>query len=120
MILAYLRGPTGDQCEEIQARDKANYGVITKTLIDRFSPADMRRSTYGNVAARNQSKLESVNEFASTIQCLVFRSFSNDVRNEEIEMSAREHFILGLKSELMRGVTVPLTQGIRTRETRIC
>ena len=106
MVSAYLRGPAGDHFEKIDARDKTNYGVIKNTIIDRFSPADMRRSAYGNLAARKQGKMESVNEFASAIQRLVFRSFSTDVNNEVIEMTAREHFILGLRPELMRRVTM--------------
>ena len=79
MISAYLRGPAGDHFEKIDTRDKANHDVIKKINIDRFSPADMRRSAYGNLAARKQGKMESVNEFASAIQRLVFRSFSSDV-----------------------------------------
>ena len=105
MVSAYLRGPAGDHFEKIDARDKTNYEVIKNTIIDRFSPADVRRSVYGNLAARKQGKMESVNEFASAIQRLVFQSFSSDVSNEVIEMTAREHFILGLRPELMRRVT---------------
>ena len=41
-----------------------------------------------------------MNEFASSIQRLVFRSFPPDVNNEIIEMPAREYFILGLKPNL--------------------
>ena len=48
----------------------------------------MRRSAYSNLAGRKQGKLESVNEFASAIQRLVFRSFPSTVENEVIEMTA--------------------------------
>jgi len=106
MISAYLRGPAGDHFEKIDARDKTNYEVIKRSIIDRFCPADMRRSAYGTLASRKQGKMESVNEFAAVIQRLVSRSFSNDVSSEVIEMTAREHFILGLRPELMRRVTM--------------
>ncbi len=106
MISAYLRGPAGDHFEKLNEEDKANFGIIKNSLIERFSPADMRRSAYSNLAGRKQGKLESVNEFASAIQRLVFRSFPSDVTNEVIEMTAREHFILGLRNELMRRVTM--------------
>ena len=66
----------------------------------------MRRSAYSNLAGRKQGKLESVNEFASAIQPLVFRSFPSTVKNEIVEMTAREHFILGLRPALMRRVTM--------------
>ena len=106
MISAYLRGPAGDHFEKIDARDKSNYNIIKKSIIDRFCPADMRRSAYGTLASRKQGKMETVNEYASAIQRLVFRSFSSEVTNEVIEMAAREHFILGLKPDLMRRVTM--------------
>ena len=77
-----------------------------KLLLIDLSPADMRSSAYGNLAARKQEKMESVNEFTSAIQHLVFRSFSSDVSNEVIEMTAREHLILGLRPDLMRRVTM--------------
>ncbi len=69
-----------------------------------MSPASIRRSTYSNLAGRKQGKLESVNDFASAIQRLVFRSFPSDVTNEVKEMIA--HFILGLQHELVRRVTM--------------
>ena len=106
MISAYLRGPAGDHFEKIDARDKANYDVIKKSITDRFCPADMRRSAYGTLASRKQGKMESVTEFAAVIQRLVFRSFPSEVSNDIIEMTAREHFILGLKPNLMRRVTM--------------
>ena len=106
MISAYLRGPAGDHFEKIQEGDKSNYRAIKASLIERFSPADMRRSAYSTLAGRKQGKHESVNEFASVIQRLVFRSFASDVDSEVVEMTAREHFILGLKPSLMRRVTM--------------
>ena len=102
MISAYLRGPAGDHFETKDARDKTNYDVIKKIIFDRFSPADMRLSAYGTLVARKQGKVGLVNEFVSVIERLVFRSFSGDVSNEVIEMTAREHFILGLRPELMK------------------
>ena len=106
MISAYLRGPAADHFEKLDMRDKSNYGAIKDSLIERFSSADMRRSVYSNLAGRKQGKIESVNEFASAIQRLVFRSFPSGVNNEIIEMTAREHFILGLRHELMGRVTM--------------
>ena len=106
MISAYLRGPAADHFEKLDTREKSNYGAIKDSLIERFSPADMRRSAYSNLAGRKQGKMESVNEFVSAIQRLVFRSFPSGVDNEIIEMTAREHFILGLRHELMRRVTM--------------
>ena len=106
MISAYLRGPAADHFEKLDTRNKSNYEAIKNSLIERFSPADMRRSAYSNLAGRKQGKRESVNEFASAIQRLVFRSFPSGVDNEIIEMTAREHFILGLRYDLMRRVTM--------------
>ena len=106
MISVYLRGPAADHFEKLDTRDKSNYGAIKDSLIERFSPADMRRSAYSNVAGRKQGKMESVNEFASAIQRLVFRSFQSGVDNEITEMTAHEHFILGLRHKLMRRVTM--------------
>ena len=121
MISAYLRGPAGDHFEKIDARDKTNYEVIKKSIIDRFCPADMRRSAYGTLPARKQGKMESVTKFAAVIQRLVSRSFSNDVSNEVIEMTDREHFTLGLRPELMRRVTMAdpkiFSDGIRVALT---
>ena len=34
MISAYLRGPAGDHFEKIDARDKSNYDIIKKSIID--------------------------------------------------------------------------------------
>ncbi len=106
MVSAYLRGPAGDHYEKVADGDKANYAVIKKSLTERFCPADMRRSAYSNLAGKKQGKTESVNEFASNIQRLVYRSFPSSVSNEVVEMTAREHFILGLRPELMRRVTM--------------
>ena len=66
----------------------------------------MRRSAYGTLAARKQGKMESVTDFAAVIQRLVFRSFSSEASNDTIEMMTREHFILGLKPNLTRRVTM--------------
>ena len=66
----------------------------------------MRRSAYGTLAARKQGKMEPVNEFAAVIQRLVFRSFSREVSNEVMYMTAREHLILGMKPNLMRRVMI--------------
>ena len=106
MISAYLRGPAGDHFEKIDEQNKCNYKTIKTSLIERFSPAVMRRSAYSTLAGRKQGKHELVNEFASVIQRLVFRSFASDVDCEVVEMTAREHFILGLKPTLMRRVTM--------------
>ena len=106
MISAYLRGPAGDHFEKIDEQNKCKYKTIKTSLIERFSPADMRRSAYSTLAGRKQGKHESVNEFASVIQRVVFRSFASDVDSEVVEMTAREHFILGLKPTLMRRVTM--------------
>ena len=62
----------------------------------------MRRSAYGTLATRKQGKMDTVNEYASASQRLVFRSFSSEVANEVIEMAVSEHFLLGLKPDLMR------------------
>ena len=106
MISAYLRGPAADHFEKMDTREKSNYEAIKDSLMERFSPADMRRSAYSNLAGRKQGKMESVNEFASAIQRLVFRSFPSGIDSDIIEMTAREHFILGLRHELMRRVTM--------------
>ena len=106
MISAYLRGPAADHFEKMDTREKSNYEAIKESLMERSSPADMRRSAYSNLAGRKQGKMESVNEFASAIQRLVFRSFPSGIDSDSIEMTAREHFILGLRHELMRRVTM--------------
>ena len=46
MVSAFLRGPAGDNFEKIEEVNKTNFRVIKQSLIDRFSPADMRRSLY--------------------------------------------------------------------------
>ena len=89
MMSAYLKGPAADHFEKLDTREKSNYEAIKYLLIERLSPADMRRSTYSDLAGRKQGKMESVNEFASAIQCLVSRSFPSGVDNEIIEMTAR-------------------------------
>ncbi len=86
MISAYLRGSAGDHFEKINEDNKANFRIIKDSLIERFSPADMRRSAYSNLAGRKQGKVESVNVFASAIQRFVFTSFPSDVTNQVIEM----------------------------------
>ena len=106
MVSAYLRGPAGDHFEKIPDEQKSSFAAIKKSLIERFSPADMRRSAYSTLTARKQGQQESVNEFASAIQRLVFRSFPCDASNEILEMTAREHFILGLRPKLMNRVTM--------------
>lgn len=93
MVSAYLRGPAGDHFEKVPEEEKADYEAVKKSLIERFSPADMRRSAYSTLAGRKQGRRETVNEFASVIQRLVFRSFPSDASSEIIEMTAREHFI---------------------------
>ena len=106
MVSAYLRGPAGDHFEKLPDGEKSKFNIIKKSMVNRFSPADMRRSAYSNLAGRKQGKMESVNKFASANQRLVFRSFPSAVVHEIIEMTAREHFILGLRVELMRRVTM--------------
>eukprot|EP00794_Sanderia_malayensis_P007624 gene7624-8464_t len=106
MVSAYLRGPAGDHFEKVPEEEKADYEAVKKSLIERFSPADMRRSAYSTLAGRKQGRRETVNEFASVIQRLVFRSFPSDASSEIIEMTAREHFILGLRPKLMNRVTM--------------
>ena len=106
IVSAYLRGPAGDHFEKIPDEQKSSFGAIKKSLIERFSPADMRRSAYSTLTARKQGHQESVNEFASAIQRLVFRSFPSDASNDILEMTAREHFILGLRPNLMHRVTM--------------
>ena len=110
MILVYLRGPAADHFEKLDRRDKLNYEAIKCSLIERFSSADVRRSAYSDLAGRKQGKMESVNEFASAIQRLVFRSFLSGVDNEIIEMTARKHFVLGLRHQLMGCVTMADTK----------
>ena len=95
IVLAYLRRPAGDYFEEIPDEQKSSFRAIKKSLIERFSPADMRRSAYSTLTARKQGNQESVNEFASAIQRLVSRSFPSDASNDIMEMTAREDFILG-------------------------
>ena len=92
--------------EKIPDEQKSSFAIIKKSLIERFSPADIRRSVYSTLTARKQGKQESVNEFASVVQRLVFRSFPCDASNEILEMTAREHFILGLRPKLMNRVTM--------------
>ena len=106
MVSAYFRGPAGYHFEKLADDEKSEYKTIKQSLINKFSPADMRRSAYSSLAARKQGPRESVNEFASAIQRLVFRAFPSDVTHEVVEMSAREHFILGLRPQLMRRVTI--------------
>ena len=43
MVSAYLRGPAGDHFEKIPNEQKSSSAAIKKSLIERFSPADMRR-----------------------------------------------------------------------------
>ena len=102
MILAYLRGPAGDDSEKIHEQNKRTYKTIKTSLIDRFSPADMRRSAYSTLASRKQGKHESVNEFASVIEQLEFHLFASDVESEVVEVTAREHIIKGLKPTVMK------------------
>ena len=94
IVSAYLRGPAGDYFEEIPDEQKSSFRAIKKSLIERFSPADMRRSAYSTLTARKQGNQESVNEFASAIERLVFRSFPSDASNDILGMAAREDFIL--------------------------
>ena len=104
MVSAYLRGPAGDHFEKIPDEQKSSFAAIKKSLIEHFSPADMRRSTYSTLTARKQGKQEWVNEFASVVQRLVFRSFPCDASNEILEMTTRKHFILGLRPKLLNRV----------------
>jgi len=105
MISAYLRSLVGDHFEKMQEGDKSNYRTTKACLTERFSPADIWRSAYSSLVGRKQGKHDSVNEFTSVIQQLVSSSFASNVDSEVVEMTAREHFILGLKPTLMRRMT---------------
>ena len=100
MVSAYLHGQTSDHFKNLQDGGKSKFDVIKKSMVDQFSPADLRRSAYSNLAGRKQGKMESVNKFASAIQRLVFCSFPSSIDHEIIEMTGREHFILGLRVDL--------------------
>eukprot|EP00794_Sanderia_malayensis_P006335 gene6335-7061_t len=56
MVSAYLRGPAGDHFEKVPEEEKADYEAVKRSLIKRFSPADMRRSAYSTLAARKQGR----------------------------------------------------------------
>eukprot|EP00795_Rhopilema_esculentum_P010167 gene10167-18835_t len=66
----------------------------------------MKRSAYSSLAWRKQGSQESVNEFASAIQRLVLRSFPSNMNDDIIDMAAREHFLMGLRPNLLSRVTM--------------
>eukprot|EP00794_Sanderia_malayensis_P006332 gene6332-7058_t len=55
MVSAYLRRPTGDHFEKVPEEEKADYQAVKRSLIERFSPADMRRTALEAYPVTNYS-----------------------------------------------------------------
>ena len=103
ILPSLLRDRAADVWEEMPSAVQFDYDKTTEVLTEHFLPKEARRLYFSDLYGRQQGDVESVEEFARSIQQLTRRAYS-DMPSEYQDRLMREHFISGLRKSVQRMV----------------
>ena len=102
---AFLRDRAADYYETLEEGQKLTFAALCENLKARFMPKELQSLYYSNLFLARQKEFQSVEDFASEINKLATRAYS-DMPREQQDGLTREHFVQGLKPEIKRFVLV--------------
>lgn len=100
---AFLRDRAAEFYESLDEDIQDNYGDLCKALRNRFIPKELQSLYYSNLFQACQRDGQTVEDFASEINKLAVRAYS-DMKREQKDVLIKEHFIQGLKQDIKRFV----------------
>ena len=103
ILPSLLRDRAADVWEEMPDTVQFDYDKTKEVLTEHFLPKEARRLYFSDLYGRQQGEVESVEEFAKSIQQLTRRAYS-DMPSEYQDRLMREHFISGLRKSVQRMV----------------
>ncbi|VDH98414.1 Hypothetical predicted protein [Mytilus galloprovincialis] len=89
--------------ESLEDDKKEDIATLCESLRTRFMPKELQSLYYSNLFQARQREGQNVEDFASEINKLATRAYS-DMKRDQKDVLIKEHFIQGLKQDIKRFV----------------
>lgn len=100
---AFLRDRAAEFYESLDEDTREDFSTLCEALKKRFMPKELQSLYYSNLFQARQQNSQNVEDFASEINKLATRAYS-DMKRDQKDVLIKEHFIQGLKPDIKRFV----------------
>ncbi|CAC5358209.1 unnamed protein product [Mytilus coruscus] len=100
---AFLGDRAAEFYESLEDDEKEDIATLCESLRKRFMPKELQSLYYSNPFQARQREGQNVEDFASEINKLATRAYS-DMKRDQKDVLIKEHFIQGLKQDIKQFV----------------